>query len=424
MEIDHGGAICVDPESLREVAARLAALATDIDGARSSIMRAHRIIVDAPGAGEQVDTVALWASGERAEELRSECDSAVIGIRLMADVYEYVELQAEADALALAHDAGADVLRRRMERLADGDARIPDMATLLVQGWKDERFRGLDSQFNLGGLLAPLFLGAGAVGATGLGVIPAGSRLTGTADPVSVTPVRTSSPSGAPAGAADALRRMPSAAGAQVAVEKYTMPGGEARYVTYLSGTQNAWPQSLLGGKEPWDMKSNRELYTGRRSSSYQATLDALAAAGAKPGDEVDVVAHSQSGMIAAHLAMESDYDVKVQITAGSPVEPALDDDQTIVQFRHTDDLVSSLAGGGSPGGTGSADSVTVTREGDPRDGIQDAGLETHQLRTYIETAEMADASGDPRIEALGEFWADLDEAVEVERTEYRATRD
>ncbi|QNA93924.1 hypothetical protein [Microbacterium sp. Se63.02b] len=63
-------------------------------------------------------------------------------------------------------------------------------------------------------------------------------------------------------------------------------------------------------------MKSNVELYQGRESASYEATLDALEAAGAEGGARVDVVAYSQGGMIAAHLAMESPYEVTMQLTA------------------------------------------------------------------------------------------------------------
>lgn len=422
--IDHGGAISVDPDALRDVAARMAGLAGDFSDARGSIESAHRVIVATPGLSEHVDTAALWASGVRAEELSVEIDSAVVGTRLMADVFEYVELKAAADALAVGDEAAAEELRLRMERLAAGDARIPDMATMLVQSWKDQRFEGLDSQYSLGGALTPFFLGAGFVGANArLGKVWPGMRLTGRADPVSIAPVQTSSPAGAPTSAAEAFRRMPSSEGAQIAMEKYTMPDGSTTYVAFLKGTQNFIPWQG-GGSEPWDMTSNVELYTGKTSASYQATLDALAAAGAQPGDEVDIVAHSQSGMIAAHLAMESEYDVRVQITAGSPVEPTLDDDQTIIQFRHTDDLVSGLAGGGSPGGTGSPESATVTREGDPQDGLQDVWLNAHHLDTYIETAEMADESGDPRIESLDEFWERLNDATEIERTEYHAERE
>ena len=424
IDIGYGGAISVDPEVLRDVAARMAGLGGDFGDASAAVRSAHRLIVDTPGLSAQIDTVALWASGVAADELQTDCETAVSGTRLMADVYEYTELKAEADALALTDAAAAHALYLRMENLAAGDSRVVDMSAMLVQGWKDDRFTGLDSQF-VPGALNTIFGAAGFIGAhAGLGKIWPGVTLSGTADRVTVSPVKTSSPAGGPTSIPEAFRRMPQTPGAQVAVEKYTYADGSTRYVAYVKGTQNFGPFSLTGSKDPWDMKSNRELYTGKTSASYQATLDALEAAGAEPGDEVDLIMHSQAGMIGAHLSMESGYDTHVQITAGSPVEPTVDDDQILVQFRHTDDVVSSLAGGGSPGGSGAPGSFTVTAEGDPGDGLQDLRLQAHQLDTYIETAEKAELSGDPRVEALGGFWSDLNDAVEIERTEYHAERE
>lgn len=423
LDIAYGGAIAVDTEALRDVARRMDAVADRFAEAQAAISRAHRLIMQVPVFSAHVDTAALWSSAVRAGELHDECVQAVIGTTLMADVYEYVELQAQADALALTDTAAAGRLRLRLERLAASDERIPGMAQMLVAGWEGRRFDGLHSQFDLGGALAPFFLTAALAGSTlGLGRVLPGMRLTGTADAVAVTPVKTARPETAPAGLAETFRRLPSAAGAQIKIERYTMADGSRRFVTYLKGTQAFLPVRTAGS-DPWDMKSNTELYSGRRSASYQATVDALAAAGARPGDWVDVVAHSQTGMVAAHLAMESEYDVRMQITAGSPVEPTLREDQTLIQLRHTDDLVSGLAGGGSPGGTGSPDSFTATREGDRMDGIQDVWADTHMMHSYIETAEMVDASADPRVAALGDYWSELDEAVEIVSTEYRAER-
>lgn len=419
VDIGYGGAISVDPEALRDVAARMTGVGGDLGDASSAIRTAHRLIVDTPGLSEKVDTVALWASADAAEQMQADCESAVSGTRLMADVYEYTELKAEADALALSDRTAADALYLQMEALAAGDPRVIDMSTTLVQGWEDARFEGLDGQFLPGGL-GVLFGMGGVVGAhAGLGKIWPGMRLTPFFHRVEVCPVKTSSPTGAPTSISDAFRRMPESDGAQVAVEKYTMADGSTKYVAYLKGTQSVG----FGGEQPWDMKSNTELYSGKTSASYQATLDALEAAGAQPGDEVDVVAHSQSGMIAAHLSMESEFDVHVQITAGSPVEPTVGDDQILVQFRHTDDVVSSLSGGGSPGASGAPGSFTVTREGDPGAGLQDLLLDTHMLDSYIETAELAEKSGDPRVGSLDAFWSGLNEAVEIERTEYQAER-
>ncbi len=420
LDIHHGGAIAVDTAALRDVGTRLAAVGVRFDDARAAIARAHGAVTADPGLAS-VDAVALATSGGSAVALGDECADAAAGTLLMADAFELVELRAQARAMGLADTVAAAALQRRIDRLTASDERIATMADQLVAGWKEGRFEGLGDQYDLGGLVAPLFWGGPLAGIMlGLGTVRPEMTLRGVADPVTVTPVRTSTPTGPPASLADAFRRFPTAPGAQVRVEQYVMADGTTRYMAYVKGSQSV----AFGGAEPWDMRSNTQLYTGEKSASYQATLDALEAAGAQPGDRVDVVAHSQGGVIAAHLAMESQYDVQVQMTAGSPVEPTLDDDQLLIQLRHTDDVVSSLAAGGSPDGTGSPDSFTAEREADPAAGLQDLLLAPHQLDAYVETAEQVDASGDPRVAVLDELWSDLDGAVEVTSTEYHAERD
>ncbi|WP_309104021.1 hypothetical protein [Microbacterium sp.] len=420
LDIRYGGAIAVDTEVLRAVATRIAGVGSHLDRAEAAIRRAHEITVGAPGFSAHVDTAALWASGVHARDMRVRCDEASTGTLLMADAYELVELRAQAAAVALSDAAAAEALQLRIERLEASDERLAPMADMLVAGWENGRFDGLDRQFDLGGALSPLFLGGALVGARlGVGTVLPGMTLRGTADPVTVRPVATSRPVGPPTNLAEAFRRFPAAPDAQLKVERYTMPDGTSRYAAYIKGTQSFG----YGGGDPWDMKSNKELYIGETSASYQATLDALAAAGAEPGDRVDVYAHSQAGMVAAHLAMGSEFDVQVQVTAGSPVEPTLRDDQLLIQLRHTDDVVSSLAGGGSPGGTGSPDSFIAERVGDSRSGVQDVWLATHWLDPYIETAEMVDSSGDVRLEGIRDSWRELGKAEAIEATEYRAER-
>lgn len=418
--IDHGGAISVDPEVLRDVGRRTDAVASRYADARRAVLAAYGAIVGAPGLSASIDTVGLWAVGDRAADLEAECRDAAQRTLLMADVYEYVELSVGAEARALSGDESS--VARRMERLEASDARIPGMAKSLIADWQARRYEGLDRQFDFQGLLAPLFFGAALVGSYGgRGVIPRGAVLTGGADPVRVSPVATSTPASAPVGIAGSLRRMPAAPGSQIAVEKYTFADGTARYLAFVKGTQASAPWDA-GGEDPWDMASNVQLYDGQTSSSYLATLAALEQAGARPGDEVDIVAHSQGAMIAGYVAMEGEYDVKLVVTAGSPVDPTLDDDQTLVALGYTDDPVRALAGGGQPSGTGSVDSVTITREDDPGFWLTDP-LDPHMLDTYVELAEEADKSGDPRIEAIDGVWRELDGAEVIERTEYRARR-
>lgn len=422
LDINHGGAIAVDTEQLRDVCARMRAVAAQYEEAHGSVRRAQALIAVDPTAAPQLDVGALRRDGERLGALHAELEDACAGTLLMADAFEVVELRARADALSRGDEAETAPVRARLDRLLAGDDRLRHMADRLEFAWMMRRFEGLGDQYDLEGMLPPLFLTGAMVGVlSGRGKLRPGSPLEGRADPVALTRVETSTPKGAPTGLAPALGRLPGGS-AQVAVEKYTMPGGTTRYLAYVGGTRDMLP-GQASAKEPWDMKSNLELYGGQRSASYQATLDALSDAGAKPGARVDVVGYSQGGMIAARLAMESGFDVATTITAGSPNEPTLRDDQTLIELWHTDDVVSSLAAGGSPEGTGSADSFAATREGDPDDGPQDLAIKAHSLEAYTETAKMIDASNDPRAEKLRDYWDELGDAVSVERTEYRAER-
>ncbi len=421
LSIDHGSVVSVDPDALRDLAMRLDVVCGLFDDAGEALHRAYRVVVDTPGFSAVVDTVSLHAARDATLLARDECREATSATVLMADVFEYVEQRTRAEMLAGVDPAAAGEAAARADRLAASDERVVEIARSLWAEWEVDR-RSADAASvpftSWFGVLQVVTAVSGAL--LGVGRIPPGAVLTGRADPVTVTPVTTSSPQRAPSGIAGALSRMPKTDGAQVAVERYTYADGRTRYVAYLLGTRSPTYGTT---SEPWDMKSNLELYGGERSASYQATVEALEAAGARPGDEVDLVGHSQSGMVAAHLAMESDFDVSVTILAGSPAEPTLQEGQTLVQLVHVDDPVANLADGGAPAGTGSGDSIRVEAQGDPGDGPLHVWSNAHALDAYVETAREVDASLDPRVRALDDFWAELDEAEVIERTEFVAER-
>lgn len=418
LEITHGGAIAVDPEALRAVADALVALAPRFADAASAVRRAHGCLVNLPMAATRVDTVALWGSADRAEELHEECRTAGENTRLMADVYELVERRAELDALAIQGAPPTDALLDRIAELEASDPRVREMETWLIAEWEKERFDGLDEQFDLEGLQSPpaiaaLFAAAAAAGAKGLGRLPPNATLSGSGGPVSVTPVRTTAPIAPPTSLAEGLRRLDASSG-QLRVERYSMPDGSRRFVLYSKGTQP------FSANEPFDMSSNVDLYLGKESASYVATLEALELSGAEAGDEIQVYAHSQGAMISTYLSTQSEFDVSVQVTAGSPLHTTVGEGQLLIEMRHPDDIVSALAGGGLPGGTGSPDSVVITRDGSPIA----LGLPAHMLGNYIETADIADASDDVRLEAWRDKTRELGEAVSIESTEYVAKRE
>ncbi|WP_460802014.1 hypothetical protein [Microbacterium sp. GXF6406] len=426
IEITHGGAIAVDPEALRQVADSLFALSLGFADAAAAVSTALGHL--SSGAGFfGGGTGQLAAATERCEALQAECVSGARSTLLMADVYELVELRAELAARTIRDDAAATLLlQARIAALTASDPKILEIEEQMMAQWEQKRFEGLDRQFDTSifgpmriDLAGLIFAAAAKVGA-GVGPLAPGATLQGSGGPVRVSAGQTQYGIRPPTSLAEAFGRFPQkGSDAQLKVEKYTMPDGRNRFILYAHGTSSAG----IGGKNPLDLKSNLELYTGKESASYAATVRALEEAGAEAGDRVDVWAHSQAAMNSAYLATQSHFDVGLQVTAGSPVHPTLEPGQQIIELRHTDDMVSALAGGGSPGGSGSADSMVVTRVGDPLPGVQDLALKTHWLGDYIDTAALLDASDDPRMASMEQYWKELAEAESVVSTEYVAER-
>jgi hypothetical protein len=110
-------------------------------------------------------------------------------------------------------------------------------------------------------------------------------------------------------------------------------------------------------------------------------------------------------------------------VTAGSPTEADVGAGTLSVQLRHTDDLVQSLAAGGSDGRVGAAGSLVVERTGDPAPGIQDLSFAPHRLAAYVATARMLDAAPDPRTAPMRGALGELRAATSVTAVEYDARR-
>lgn len=424
IDVSHGGAIAVDPDQLRAVANALVALAPKFADAAAAIRRAQGCLVGLQSASRRVDTVALGGSAERAEALHEQCLSAGESTQLMADVYELVERRIELDGLAIQGMSPSDTLLDRIDELEESDPRVLEMEKWVIAGWEQSEVRQSPVDWTdhvtspligLPFLIANVLTFASLVGSTGLGQLPPGTRLSGSGGPVSLTPVPRIEPVGPPNTVAEALRRFPEAPGAQIKVEKYTMPDGTKQFVLYEKGTQ-----LTLDEDEPFDpVTSNEDLYVEREeSASYVATVEALKAAGAKPGDEVQIYAFSQGAMNASYLAMQSVFDVSVVVTAGSPTVSALRDDQLSIQLGDIRDPVYRLGGGGIPGGIGAPDSIVVTKESDGFPGI------VHSLDHYIEMADQLAGAEDVRMEAWRDKAKELKTAVSIESTEYVAKRE
>ncbi|MFT4307317.1 MAG: hypothetical protein QM604_10550, partial [Microbacterium sp.] len=212
----------------------------------------------------------------------------------------------------------------------------------------------------------------------------------------SARPLAPPTPAAAPSTLVDALGRIPSAGPSRVRVERYDLPGGGRAFAVYVTGTK-----SLTDSSEAWNMASNARLFTGEDAASLATVRAALVAAGAQPGDELYAFGYSQGGMIVDALAADGTYDTQVLVTAGSPTSFDAGESTFVVELRHRDDPVASLADGGFAQPIGAAGGFVAERTVSALPGVGDLTLEAHHFEAYLATASLVDGSGDPRAAAL-----------------------
>lgn len=438
LEIIGGGAVAVDTTTLRETAGRFLAAGDDLDHLRSRLgALQNMLLVDRGHAWEAAGAASVL--GTRLAAAVDDATRIATALREAAAIYELVELNAEHRAAVLAGDhatatrlgAARDVLMARhpdamaaavgadFERAVMWPSDLVRQATETGLALGEEIDRRTAVHLGAAAGLGTIGLGA-AAGFSGIGRLDRGARLTGRGEPVALTAVPPAAPTrAAPASLAAAAQRVPGAGSSRVRVEAYTMPDGSRQFAVYVAGMRS----HALGGREPWDNRSNLQLYSGQSSSSYEATRAALEKSGARPGDVVHAFGHSQGAMITAHLALEGGYDMRTHVTFGAPVEADVGPDTLSIGVRHTDDPVAALAGGGHVAPVGAPGSFVVEREADPASGAHDLPMPAHGMSAYAETAAMVDASADPRVDAVRAVFAELEGAESVEVVEYAATR-
>jgi hypothetical protein len=221
-----------------------------------------------------------------------------------------------------------------------------------------------------------------------------------------------------PAGFADLAERIPiEADGGQVRIERYGDPG-QPTWLVYIGGTLE-W--SPTGSTEPWDMTSNVTAVADRSAGSYRAVLQALREAGVQPGDPVVPVAHSQGGLIAAELAARGDVDAVGLVTFGAPAgQVAVPADLPAIAVEHADDIIPAL------GGTAAADDgrLYVRREMFADTELPpDEPLPAHRMSGYRDTAELVDASAEPRLVAFREHLGRIVGTAPGEQSVWRGER-
>ncbi|WP_205789236.1 hypothetical protein [Microbacterium sp. CPCC 204701] len=437
LEIRGGGAVAVDTGSLRRTAALFVAAEAELDAVCRRLGTPQGVLLSLREQAWDAfsSTTVLF---QRLVEVGAEAESIAAALREAAIAYELVELNAEHRVAVMAGDhARAAAIDERMTHLSEQHPDAWGKALGLefdrAVNWPGELVRqaaesGLVVGSEVGGpagvgIGAAMGLGtiagAAVLGIGGQGLLSRDARLTGQAGPVTLTTVRPVAVAGAPQSLAAVVQRMPGAGESRVRVERYTMPDGSKQFAVYIAGMQSF----AYGGNDPWDNRANHELFTGRESESFAATKQALADAGAEPGDVVHAFGHSQGAMIGSHLALEGDYDARTLVTFGSPVAADVGTSTLSVTLRHTDDPVAALAGGGHNAPVGAPGSFVAERVADTGIGLEDAGVPGHRMIAYAETAALIDASTDPRVDGLREVFDELSAAESVEVTEYAATR-
>ena len=454
MEVTEGFVIQVDPASLRLAAGRADLVADDLAAAATEARAA------AAEASWHLQTCGL---GGRIAELHDGVRGTAARLRYCADVYEAAEASWTLDAygrgspLGAAAESALDLLSARyagsdLDPLADGRRLLAERRAHAVDGVAENLAALPDVRWVLPLLGSPPATTAAAVlpsapvaataayrglVARGLGTVPRGRELGG--DPngqrISVT-VEKPRPSGggAPAGMADAARRIPQGPDDLVRVETYRFADGHAEHAVYVQGTREMtqdgdWRVLPLpeAGRDASDMESNADTYLGDQKSEAhrgveRAIMRALEQVDAHPQDALHLFGHSQGGMIVERLASEGDLNVETVVSFASPQQAHLDDSVLHVNLAYTDDPVAGLVGEGVPGSAGAPGSAVITDTFDPgADAF--APLEPHRLEHYVALAAEADASADRRLDAIDGVFGHLAEAQSVEVATGNVTR-
>ena len=417
LDIRSGGVVAVDTETLRAAAARLIAEGAQCDDLRASLDQARRI-VQAEGVWFVPPAGAAAQAGERSRRLAGD-------LQTMADTYEVAELVSAAAVADAAGDGDlASDLRQRAQGIVAADPFVAAKLTALVARWQSQTRIGLTEQYTpplLPGMGAPVNVAALAlfatslIGIAGRGTVSQGTRLGGPADPVAITRNGVGRTS-APMSLTQVVDRIPQGEN-RVRVERYTMPNGSRQFMVYAAGTAD-------DEREAWDWPANIDLYADHeRAASFEATMAAVADAGAQPGDTVNLAGYSQGGLVASFVALDGTYDVPLLITFGDPVQADVGSDTLSVALRHDDDPVSALANGGFAAGVGADGSFVASRDTPGTAWTGEGPIGSHQLDAYRETAGMLDGSTDPRMDAVRERWQALSQATSVEAFVYGAAR-
>lgn len=170
--------------------------------------------------------------------------------------------------------------------------------------------------------------------------------------------------------------------------------GKDAVYTVYLPGTVDfdmPWDESPLAR----NLGTNFAALAGVDNAYMDSVLEALEEAGIPPGAPINLVGHSQGGIIASRLAQRLSKDGHQQVTvvtAGSPVdEIELPPSVRVVSLVNEHDIVPRLDGERYQDRSNHTTIVTAVDKG--------SVLRNHSLQElYGPMGEQLAASDDPRV--------------------------
>lgn len=161
-----------------------------------------------------------------------------------------------------------------------------------------------------------------------------------------------------------------------------------------IRGTQK-WS---VGGSNPQDMLSNFQAIAGVDSEQEAAVRQAMDMAGIHKGEPVEIVGHSQGGIIAASLASDPQitqkYDIASVLTAGAPVSGfSTDPSVHMLALENTRDIVPALDGQAN---THESNCVTVSFDGNELGVTEGDGRPkfAHDIGVYRTVMERIEAEG------------------------------
>lgn len=181
---------------------------------------------------------------------------------------------------------------------------------------------------------------------------------------------------------------------AAIEIQRTTTSGGEHRWTVYIPGTRA--PLST-GGPNPMDMETNLLGIAGERTDMEIAVAQALRQLNVPPDEPVNIVGHSQGGIVGTRVAadpvLQSQYTFSTVVTAGSPTGTT-DGVPSDVQVLHLEDSQDPVVGLDGEQNEPAPNRVTVTALSEEPSGLG----EHHHLAQYVDMAEQLDDYEHPAV--------------------------